>query len=35
MDKVTLPSSVDTVECLAAIRILQFASECVFCPSPL
>ena len=30
MDKVTLPSSVDTVECLVAIWILQFAIECAF-----
>ena len=35
MEKVTLPSSVDIVECLVAVQILQFANECAFCLSPL
>ena len=29
--KVTLSSSVDTMECLAVVRALQFGSECGFC----
>ena len=35
MEKVTLPSSVDIVECLVAVQILQFANECAFCLFPL